>query len=137
MLVYECMIPAASVVTAAKTDNLGSVVDKLLDNHISAVVVVDGNKAVGIVTKTDITRAYKKGLALDATVDSVMSPNPKSVGKGQPHDEASKVFINNKIHHAVVVDDDGNFVGVISAWDVAREGYLDAKAWPWNRHALK
>jgi len=52
------------------------------------------------------------------------------------HDEASKIFISNKIHHAVVVDDEGTFVGVISAWDVAREGYLDAKAWPWNRQAL-
>ena len=137
MLIYECMIPADKVVTCEKSDTLGSVVDKLLDNSISALVVVDGGKAVGIVTKTDTTRAYKKGYTLDKTVDSIMSPNPKTVNKGMPHDEASKVFVNNKIHHAVVVDDDGNFVGVVSAWDVAREGYLDAKAWPWNRHALK
>lgn len=136
MLVYECMIPADKVVTCIKSDTLGTVASKLLDNHISAIVVVDGSKAIGIVTKTDTTRAYKKGLPLDQTVDSIMSVEPKTVNKDAPHDEASKLFVNNKIHHAVVVDTEGNFVGVISAWDVAREGYLDAKAWPWNRHAL-
>lgn len=136
MLIYECMVPADKVVTVTKSDTLETVCSKLLDNAISAVVVVDGNKAVGIVTKTDTTRAYKKGLALDTKVEKIMSPEPKNVSKNASHDEASKTFITNKIHHAVVVDDDGTFVGVISAWDVAREGYLDAKAWPWNRHAL-
>jgi CBS domain-containing protein len=130
------MIPKDKIVTCTEKDTLGSVCDKLLDNHISAVVVVSGDKAVGIVTKTDVTRAYKKGYALDKTVDSIMSTEPKTVSRAAPHDEASKTFVNNKIHHAVVIDDDGTFVGVISAWDVAREGYLDAKAWPWNRHAL-
>lgn len=100
MLVYECMIPLDKVVTSGKSDTLGSVCDKLLDNHVSAIVVVDGNKAVGIVTKTDITRAYKKGYGLDKTVDSIMSPEPKTVKRSAPHDEASKTFVNNKIHHA-------------------------------------
>jgi CBS domain-containing protein len=40
------------------------------------------------------------------------------------------------VHHVIVVEDDGKLAGIVTAWDVAREGWLDNKAWPWNRHAL-
>ena len=131
------MAPADQIITCAPTDTIESVVDKVLDNHISSVVVVDGHKAVGIVTKTDLTRAYKKGYTLDKTVDSIMTTKDLlTVNKDLPADSATAIFNENKVHHAVVVDDDGNLAGIVTAWDCAREGYLDNKAWPWNRHAL-
>jgi len=138
MLVYEFMVPADKVVTCSPTDSIESVVDKILAEKISAIVVVDSdNKAVGIVTKTDITRGFKKGYPLDKTVDSIMTTTDLlSVNKNLPHDAASSIFSKNKVHHAIVVDDDGKLAGVVTAWDCAREGYLDNKAWPWNRHAL-
>ena len=136
MLIYEFMAPAEEVVTCQPADSINSVLDKILHNKISSVIVVDGDKAVGIITKTDLTRAFKKGCLLDAKVESIMTTDLETVNKELPHDAATAIFNEHKIHHAIVVDDDGNFAGVISAWDVAREGYLDSKAWPWNRHAL-
>ena len=65
-----------------------------------------------------------------------MTTDLYTVAKGLPHDKAAEVFTEEKVHHAIVTDDDGKFAGLISAWDVAKEGYLDAKAWPWNRYAL-
>jgi CBS domain-containing protein len=131
------MVPKEQVVSCKATDTIESVIDKFLDNKISAVIVLSGDEATGIITKTDITRAYKQGYPLEKSVASIMTKDLKTTHRALPHDQAAAVFMNNKIHHAVVIDDEGKFVGLLSAWDVAREGYLDAKAWPWNRNVLK
>lgn len=138
MLVYEFMAPADKIVTCTPEDTIESVVDKILEHRISAVIVVGPDNApVGIVTKTDTTRAYCKGIDLSTKVKSIMSKsNLLTIHKDLPHDAASSIFSKNKVHHAIVVDDDGKLAGVVTAWDCAREGYLDNKAWPWNRHAL-
>jgi CBS domain-containing protein len=131
------MQPVDQIVTCTTSDSIESVVDKVLNHHISAVIVVRDETPVGIVTKTDLTRAFRHGYALDKTVDSVMSTaHLLSINKNVPHDAAAGIFNANKVHHAIVVDDEGNLTGVVTAWDVAREGWLDNKAWPWNRHAL-
>jgi hypothetical protein len=36
-------------------------------------------------------------------------------------------------HHAVVVDKEGEFKGLISSWDITAECARDDRAWPWNR----
>lgn len=66
------MIPKEDVKTCVATDTIESVLDKLLDNKISAVVCVDGDKAVGIITKTDIAKAYKKQMPLDTKISEIM-----------------------------------------------------------------
>jgi len=137
MLIYEFMAPADQIITCAPSDSIESVVDKVLEHKISAVIVVEDNKAVGIVTKTDLTRAFKKGYALDKTVDSIMTTTDLlTLNKDMPHDAATSIFNKNHVHHAIVIDDDGKLAGIVTAWDCAREGYLDNMAWPWNRHAL-
>lgn len=138
MLVYEFMQPADQIITCKHSDTIESVVDKVLDHKISAVIVVKNeNTPVGIVTRTDLTRAFRKGIALDKTVDSCMSTaHLLTINKNVPHDAAAAIFNSNKVHHVIVVEDDGKLAGIVTAWDVAREGRLDNKAWPWNRHAL-
>jgi hypothetical protein len=36
-------------------------------------------------------------------------------------------------HHALVVDKNGDFRGLISSWDITAECARDDRAWPWNR----
>lgn len=136
MLVYEFMVPADKVIKCDASETIESVLDKILDNHISAVVVAEGEKATGIITKTDIAKAYRKGYPLENTAGSIMSRELKIVKKSLPRDTAASVFADHKIHHAIVVDDEGTFVGFISAWDCAKEGFLDSQAWPWNRRMM-
>jgi len=133
MLVRDFMIPLGKVVTCLRTDTVESVIDKLLGNKISAVVVVEEEKAVGIVTKTDVVRAYKIGLALDSNIECLMSTKLKTVQHNIPGDKAATIFETNTIHHAIVIGSSDEFVGLISSWDIARECVLDAKAWPWHR----
>lgn len=136
MLVHEFMAPKEECVTCKASDTIETVLDKFLLEKISAVVVLIGDKPAGIVTKTDVARAYKKGFSIEALAGAIMTTDLYTVTKGLPRDKAAEVLIEEKVHHAIVIDEDEKFAGLISAWDVAKEGYLDAKAWPWNRHAL-
>ena len=133
MKVQEFMVPAADVATVTETDKIATVIDLMLSKHISAVVVVQGQKAVAVVSKTDIVKAYKLDFSKDAEVKDIMSKELFTVDSNHDRDRAARSFEANKTHHAVVVDDDGNFAGFISAWDIAKECVLDDRAWPWIR----
>lgn len=98
MLVYEFMIPAQKVVKVEPDDTIGDALDKLLEFHISAVVVTanDGKEAIGIITKTDISKAYKQGLSLDTPAARIMTSNPKCVKKNLQRDKAASVFAEHR-----------------------------------------
>lgn len=141
MLVYEFMVPAAKVIKVTPDDTIETALDKIIDNHISAVVVmdpsVDTDKVAGIITKTDIAKAYKLQLPLTSRCERIMTKQVKTVSKSLQRDVAAKCFAAHKIHHAIVVGHEGRFEGFISAWDCAKEGSLDhQQALPWNRRMM-
>lgn len=135
MIVSSFMVPASKVVKCEPSDPVEAVIDKILENNISAVVVLnEEGVAVGMVTKTDIVKAYKEGRALNSGVECFMSTDLKTVKSNASRDQAATLFEENKLHHAIVVEDSGKFCGLISAWDIAKECAEDMKAWPWHRH---
>jgi CBS domain-containing protein len=136
MLVSEFMVPAGAAITCSPTDTIESVLNQLLENSISAVVVVDLSRIpVGIVTKTDLVQAFKDKIPIDSYVDAVMTTSIKTVKGVASRDEAAGIFDENRIHHVIVVGEELEFAGIISSLDIARETSLDGKAWPWNRQA--
>lgn len=128
--VFGFMVSADHVVKCSPDDTVQSVANQILANKISAVIVVNGSTPVGIITKTDLTKAYVDGVALTDKADSIMTKDLKTVKSDLPRDDAAKIFAKDKIHHAIVVGEHGEFAGLISAWDIAKECVLDQKAWP-------
>ena len=62
-----------------------------------------------------------------------MSDNLICVKSDTQTDDIAEIIQKKFVHHLVVVDEEGNFSGIASSWDVAREVSLDAKAFPYNR----
>jgi CBS domain-containing protein len=62
-----------------------------------------------------------------------MKKDVKTVLDTQSRDQVASAMEHEEIHHAVVVNKDGKFVGLVSAWDVTAECARDARAWPWTR----
>ena len=60
----------------------------------------------------------------------------QSVVDTETRDQAARAFEKNKNHHAVVRDKTGQFVGLISSWDIAIECVKDDRAWPWSRTSV-
>ena len=135
MRISAFMVKAHDVVRCTESDRIETVIDAVLDRNISAVVVVGANNEtpVGIVTKTDLVKAFQKGISTQDQVGTIMVKHLKTVLDTENRDAVAKAFEHNKHHHAVVVDKDGRFKGLVSSWDVAVECAKDSRAWPWIR----
>jgi CBS domain-containing protein len=136
MLVSAFMVPAEKAIHCFEDDSLEKVVKDLVESHVSAVVVVDkenNKKAVGIFTKTDVCVAFDKNLARDTPVGSIMAKDIKTVPLTMNRDDLAKMLEHNRFHHAIVLNDAGEFAGMVSSYDVALEVAKDARAWPYSR----
>ena len=69
----------------------------------------------------------------ETEAESFLTDNLICVKADTQTDDIADLIQKKFVHHLVVVDGDGNFAGVASSWDVAREVSLDAKAFPYNR----
>ena len=59
------MVPADKVVCCDPKNTIRKVMDTMLEKKIGVVVVVKDNVPLGIISKTDIMKAYKDNLTLD------------------------------------------------------------------------
>lgn len=137
MLARDFMVPKESVLQCTEWSPIEKVLADLVDNKVSAIVVMDNHnskKAVGIVTKSDLVLAYRQDISPQQKVGLVMVSNPKTIPGSAPRDQVAKFLERNQFHHALVVDEDtGDFLGMVSAWDIVVECARDARAWPFNR----
>ncbi|KAL7446505.1 hypothetical protein ACHAXM_010220 [Skeletonema potamos] len=113
---------------------LSQIAKQLATNNVSCVVIIEDKKPVGIITKTDITRAFAEEVPSSTIAEAFMSSKDLiCVRTDTQTDDIADLIQKKFVHHLVVVDDKGVFAGVASSWDVAREVSLDAKAFPYNR----
>ena len=136
MHVSAFMVPAEKVHTCTSKDTIDHVLEIVVEKGVSAVVVVDNyQEAVGMVTSSNLTAAYKKGVPVSHPVSEIMvkQPHLDTILDTDSRDTAAAMLESCGRHHAVVVNAQGHFVGLISAWDVVAEVAKDARAWPWMR----
>lgn len=88
---------------------------------VGCVGVTDkAGRLVGIVTDGDLRRHMRPDL-LDARVDDIMTPGPKTVRPGQLVSEALELINSSKITALIVVDA-GKPVGIVHFHDLLRAG---------------
>ncbi|TNF35006.1 MAG: IMP dehydrogenase, partial [Gammaproteobacteria bacterium] len=83
--------------------------------NISGVPVLDQGHLVGIVTNRDVRYQTNR----DAPISSVMTPKPKlvTVKEGAAGDNVKQLLHQHRIEKVLVVDDDFNLKGMITAKD--------------------
>ena len=94
-------------------------VAQLMDQaNVGAVVVIDGDELVGIVTDRDLVRrAVARGLTPHARIDGVMSSPVVTIdGEADLHD-AFALFSKHAVRRLGIVSD-GSFAGVIAVDDL-------------------
>ncbi len=84
---------------------------------IRGAPVMDGEKAVGIITATDIMKAVAEGLE-KGRVREVMSETLITVHKDAPLATAITIMEQNNVSRLIVVDDQGNTIGIITRRDI-------------------
>jgi CBS domain-containing protein len=90
-----------------------------MDTHVvGALVVVDGERPVGMVTDRDITiRAVARDIPADARVDAVMSSDVVVLDADADLREALAIFHSNAIRRLPLVHD-GRVVGMLTTDDL-------------------
>lgn len=90
---------------------------RLTDEGVGALVVLDDDRPVGIVTDRDIvTRGVAKSLGYDARIDGLMSMGVIALDVGEDVDELYAVFSRHAIRRVPLVDHD-RVVGMVSLDD--------------------
>ena len=152
------MIPAEKVITVGPTDTVRKVMDLMLEFSIGAIVVIqeetkiimgqDGKThtgeattlpmPLGIITKSDIMKAYSEKVDIDSECSRIMSGDKDKLITCLPSDDRDKVasmLEKFHTHHVIVVDQEhAHFVGMVSSWDISAECARDDRAWPYLRN---
>jgi CBS domain-containing protein len=115
-------IMTTSVVGVAASATLVEAARDMRIFDIGDVLVVDGDRVVGIVTDRDIVvRAVSVDLDPAQTmVGDIASPNPVQVTPDQPAAEAVQLMRDNALRRLPVCED-GHLVGVLSLGNLATE----------------
>ncbi len=107
-----------------------SVIDairSMADNHVGALLVMDGSRLAGIVSERDYARkVILHGRASATTaVREIMSTPVVTVGPGDTVDHAMRVMTDRRIRHLPVVQGE-QVVGVVSIGDLV-SSVIDAQ----------
>lgn len=98
-------------------------------NHVGAIIVVAGDKLIGIFTERDaLFRVLAEDRDLHTTrVADVMTRNPQSIHPDKQFADALQLMHTGRFRHVPVVED-GRAIGMVSASD-AMGPELEAFVW--------
>jgi len=99
---------------------------RLMDTQVvGALIVMDGDRPVGVVTDRDITvRAVARDVPADARVDAVMTPNVVTLDADADLREALSIFHTHAIRRLPLVEN-GQMVGMITTDDLLIDRVAD------------
>jgi len=107
--------------------------ESMAKRGVSSAVIVQGGNAIGIVTERDlVSKVMSEGLdGSKVLVRDIMSTPLITVGPSATMTKAAEVMAEYRIRRLVVIDPNGNLVGIITAGDIARviaekHGYQEA-----------
>lgn len=113
--VAEIMAP--DPITAHPNELVGEVRDRILDTGIHFLPVVDDGQAVGVVSSLDLVEEYGP----EESVTNAMTDKVVKIGPHASADDAARRMLDEFIHHLVVVDENGELVGILSSFDLLAE----------------
>jgi CBS domain-containing protein len=97
-------------------------VGRMAEHNIGALVVMDGETVVGIVSERDYSRkiVLRGRSSKETAVREVMSSPVFSVAPGQSRDECMALMTERRLRHLPVVSE-GRLIGMISIGDVVKD----------------
>jgi diguanylate cyclase (GGDEF)-like protein len=92
----------------------------MIAHNISAVVILEDGKAVGIITEKDILKLAKRHVCLDEAVETHMTSSLIIAHLNSSLEEIVSIMNNNRIRRVVIVNDEDIAVNLVTIRDVLR-----------------
>ncbi|GAB4528741.1 MAG: CBS domain-containing protein [Anaerolineae bacterium] len=113
------------VITCWADEPVIDVARRLREYAINAIFVLDqSGRAEGVISQTDLARAYVKGGWEHRVADEIMTPEVVTLSGDIPLDVAIQIMLDKHIHRLLIVQGGrtpNRPVGVLSLSDVVRE----------------
>ncbi len=116
--IAELIVHKSGRVSPATT--LGEAAELMLREKHSSVVIIGPQGITGIATESDILHAMREHRTLTQTISSIMTTPVHSVDAATDFREAYRGAARLGIRHIVVLDNDGEVLGVVSETDFRR-----------------
>lgn len=127
MLVKDWM--STKVITAETTDTIQEAINRLMDNHITILPVLEDGRLAGIVTDRDLKHALPSDACLldfqnimyhvsRQQVGTIMTRDPITVPEDLTVEEAAEILLLHGISGLPVLDRTGKLKGIITKDDI-------------------
>lgn len=107
------------VITAKTSDSKLSVLKTMVDNHIGGVPIMDEDKIVGMVTKTDFLKDLDKQPYNEVAIKEIMTKRVVTVSPDDRYVHARRLMLDHGIRRLVVVNA-GVIIGILTVKDLAK-----------------
>jgi CBS domain-containing protein len=98
---------------------LTEVADRMVARDVGAVLVLEDERLVGILTERDVLRAVAGGLDEGTIVADWMTRDPETMEPDEPIRQAAVLMIQGGFRHLPIVEGD-RVVGMLSIRDLMR-----------------
>jgi CBS domain-containing protein len=115
-------VKGSDVWSVAPDDTVFDALETMAELNIGAVLVLDGDDLVGILSERDYARnveLLERG-SRETRVSEIMTAEIRTVGSASTVAECMELMTEHRIRHLPVLDDDGRLAGVISIGDVVK-----------------
>ena len=117
-----------AVATVGKEESVAAIVKLLMEKRIGAVLVMEGESILGVVSERDIVRALanRGNGALECAAADIMTSPVVTILPTQSLPEAMLLMTGRRVRHLPVVES-GHLVGIVSIGDLVKRRIDDAE----------
>ena len=137
MMVKEILGPLnANIISISRDNSVGNAISQMVEHEVGALIVMDGEKPVGMFTERDVLRSWTRRSKTpfeDVKVGEVMTTNLIIVETDDDLCYVTQIMIKNRIRHLPVIDQK-KIVAMLSIRDVVKAQVSDLRA---QNHYLK
>jgi CBS domain-containing protein len=112
------------LLTVGPEEPLGEAARRMAGRGVGAVLVMDGERLVGILTERDMLRAVAEGFKEEAKVSDWMTRHPETIEASDSTEHAAALMIHGGFRHLPVLEE-GSVAGIVSIRDLMRVALQD------------
>jgi CBS domain-containing protein len=110
---------AREVVTAAPEDTVATVAHLMQNHNVGTVVLVEGEKPVGIITDRDVAISLgAQGISPEAEAESIMTSYIRTIPDDTGLFTLTQCMKEYEVRRLPIVDSEGHLVGLVSFDDL-------------------
>jgi CBS domain-containing protein len=114
--------PSRTVHAIGPNDTVYDAVKKMAEHGIGGLLVMEGEKILGIITERDYARkiALTGRTSKETPVSAIMTTEVLCVGPQQTTEECMAIMTENRVRHLPVLDK-GKLIGLVSIGDLVKD----------------